>query len=169
MGLERRGCIVQLKWLINQRWEESMMDTKPFRVSKRLVFGAWKRIKANCFRPREAMTKRRKAFTGFNPAISRKSLKRISTTIRDWNIQTWTGRDIDDIAKALNPVISGWLNYYKHFGKRELHRVRDMLDFAIIRWARRKFKKLSRSYRQSKAFLGRLREQQPKLFVHWYA
>jgi RNA-directed DNA polymerase len=122
-----------------------------------------------CFRPREVVLKRRQAFTGFNPAISRKSLKRISTTIRDWNIQTWTGRDVGDIAKALNPVISGWLNYYKHFGKSELHRVRDMLNFALIRWARRKFKKLSRSYRQSKAFLRRLREQQPRLFVHWYA
>ncbi len=121
-----------------------------------------------CFRPREVVLKRRQAFTGFNPAISRKSLKRISTTIRDWNIQTWTGRDVGDIAKALNPVISGWLNYYKHFGKSELHRVRDMLNFALIRWARRKFKKLSRSYRQSKAFLRRLREQQPRLFVHWY-
>ena len=47
MGLERRGCIVQLKWLVNQQWDESMMDTKPFRISRRLVFEAWKRVKAN--------------------------------------------------------------------------------------------------------------------------
>jgi RNA-directed DNA polymerase len=121
-----------------------------------------------CFKPRRAMTKCRRVFTGFTPAISRKSLKRISTTIRNWKIQKWTGRDIEDIAKALNPVILGWFNYYKHFGRKELQRVRRMLDFALIRWARRKYKKLGRSYRQATKFLARLREQQPKLFAHWY-
>ncbi len=119
------------------------------------------------FRPRKAMSKTRHVFTGYTPAISRKSLKRISSTIRSWKLQGWSGQSIDDIAQALNPVIYGWLNYYRHFGKAELYRVVNMLNFALIRWARKKFKGMRRSYRKSKQFLERLRKQQPRLFAHW--
>jgi RNA-directed DNA polymerase len=33
--------------LINQVWEESVSITKPYEISKKLIFQAWKRIKAN--------------------------------------------------------------------------------------------------------------------------
>ncbi|MGX9522897.1 group II intron maturase-specific domain-containing protein [Vibrio mediterranei] len=92
----------------------------------------------------------------------------MSTTVRKWKIQTWSGHDIEEIARALNPVISGWLNYYRHFGKSELYQMIDIFDFALVRWARKKFKKLKRSYRKSKAYISRLRQQNPILFVHWY-
>lgn len=119
------------------------------------------------FRPREAMTRNGRIFTGFTPAISRKSSKRISNTIRSWKLQRWSGQSIENIAEALNPVISGWLNYYRHFGKGALDKVVNMLDFALIRWARKKFKRTKRSYRKSKEYLKRLRKQQPQLFAHW--
>ncbi len=47
MAWERRGCIVQCNLLVNHRWEEPMTNTKPFDISKRLVWEAWKRIKSN--------------------------------------------------------------------------------------------------------------------------
>jgi RNA-directed DNA polymerase len=106
------------------------------------------------FRPREAMSRKQQLFTGFTPAISRKSLNRISKTIRSWKLQRWSDQSIDDIAQALNPVISGWLAYYQHFGKSLLYKVTDILNFALIRWIRRKYKGMSRSYRKSKQFLG---------------
>ncbi|MGB3223871.1 MAG: group II intron maturase-specific domain-containing protein, partial [Desulforhopalus sp.] len=119
------------------------------------------------FRPREAMSRKQQLFTGFTPAISRKSLNRISKTIRGWKLQRWSDQSIDDIAQALSPVISGWLAYYQHFGKSLLYKVTDILNFALIRWIRRKYKGMSRSYRKSKQFLGRLRKQRPQLFAHW--
>ncbi|NDK98023.1 hypothetical protein GPY23_03050 [Photorhabdus bodei] len=42
------------------------------------------------------------------------------------------------------------------------------LDFALVRWARKKYKKLSRSYRKSAKFLKRLQQQNRGLFAHWY-
>ena len=122
-----------------------------------------------CFRPRETRSKAHRSFTSFRPAISRKALKKMAKKIRDWKVQTWTSLDIKAVARKLNPVISGWLAYYRHFGRAELHRVREMLNCALIRWARRKYKKLGRSYRKSREFIGRLRKQQPRLFAHWYA
>jgi RNA-directed DNA polymerase len=47
MGGERRGWIIQLRTLTNQRWEESMASTKPFRIAKQLVWKADKQVKAN--------------------------------------------------------------------------------------------------------------------------
>jgi RNA-directed DNA polymerase len=47
MGVEQRGCVVWCKLLINRYREESMMNTKSFDIPKRLVWNAWKRIKAN--------------------------------------------------------------------------------------------------------------------------
>ena len=119
------------------------------------------------FRPREAMTRNGRIFTGFTPAISLKSLKRIGEVIRSWKLQRWSGQSIESIAETLNPVISGWLSYYRHFGRGALHRVGNMLDFALIRWARKKFKRMRQSCRKSKVFLRRLRRQQPQLFTHW--
>jgi RNA-directed DNA polymerase len=94
-------------------------------------------------------------------------LKRINTTIRSWKLQRWSGQCIEDIAQALNPVIHGWLNYYRHFGRAELDQIVNLLNITHVRWAREKFKGMKRSYRKSKQFLERLRKQQPRLFAHW--
>lgn len=119
------------------------------------------------FRPRKVVTKKGQTFTGFNPAIAEKAKKRISKTIRSWKLQRWSAHSIEDIAKALNPVIRGWINYYGNFYKSELARIAKILDFALIRWARKKFRKLKRSYRRSRKYLHRVRRQNPCLFSHW--
>ncbi|WP_419905171.1 group II intron reverse transcriptase/maturase [Kiloniella sp.] len=119
------------------------------------------------FRPRRAMSKYGKIFTGFLPAISRKALKRINVTIRKWNFQRWSKYDVEDIARILNPVVRGWVNYYGHFGRTALKRVKALLEFSLIKWARKKFKKLRRSYRKSKDYIRRVQKQRPALFVHW--
>src|SRR5262245_31707007 len=47
MGGERRGWVIQLRTLTNQRWEESMASTKPFSIAKQAVWEAYKQVKAN--------------------------------------------------------------------------------------------------------------------------
>jgi len=47
MGMERRGCIDQLYDLVNRRREEPLGKARPFSISKRVVFEAYKRVKAN--------------------------------------------------------------------------------------------------------------------------
>ena len=115
------------------------------------------------FRPRRAMSKHGDVFSGYTPALSRKALKRISTAIRKWKFQKWSGHSIEDIARVLNPVVAGWIGYYGHFGRRELSRMYNLLEFALIRWAWKKYKKLRRSYRKSKAYIGLLHEQSPEM------
>jgi Group II intron, maturase-specific domain. len=43
-----------------------------------------------------------------------------------------------------NPCIRGWINYYSHFYKTQLRPTLKRIDLYVIRWARRKFKRLRR-------------------------
>src|SRR5215469_9893657 len=46
--MERRGCVIQLWSRVNRvKREESVGQAKPFTISKRLVWEAYKRVKAN--------------------------------------------------------------------------------------------------------------------------
>ena len=47
MGLERRGCVVQPWPLANWKREEPVDKAKPFKIPKREVWEAFKRVKAN--------------------------------------------------------------------------------------------------------------------------
>lgn len=119
-----------------------------------------------CFRPRCMMNKKGQMFTGFGPAISNTSKRKIGDVIRAWRLQRWVAYDEKQIAQILNPIIAGWFNYYGCFYKSELYKVAGSLDFALIRWIKKKFKKKG-SLRKSRKFLRKLREQQPRLFAHW--
>jgi hypothetical protein len=47
MKLERRGCVVQPRPRANSKREESVDEAKPFKIPKREVWEAFKRVKAN--------------------------------------------------------------------------------------------------------------------------
>jgi hypothetical protein len=47
MELERRGCVVQPRPRANWKREESVDEAKPFKIPKREVWEAFKRVKAN--------------------------------------------------------------------------------------------------------------------------
>ena len=47
MGLERRGCVVQPRPRANWKREEPVDEAKPFKIPKREVWEAFKRVKAN--------------------------------------------------------------------------------------------------------------------------
>src|SRR5262245_50437504 len=47
MGLERRGCVVRPWPLANWKREEPVDEAKPFKIPKREVWLAFKRVKAN--------------------------------------------------------------------------------------------------------------------------
>ncbi|WP_084653945.1 group II intron maturase-specific domain-containing protein [Paenibacillus zanthoxyli] len=66
-----------------------------------------------------------------------------------------------------NASIRGWLNYYGHFYKSQLYPVFRHMNLALVKWARRKYKKLERHKIRAIKWLGRLARNLPKLFVHW--
>ena len=65
-----------------------------------------------CFRPRLVRRFRDKVlFCGFNPAVSPSALKAMRSTIRDLNIRQQTQVSLQDLARQLNPLLRGWIEY----------------------------------------------------------
>ena len=66
-----------------------------------------------------------------------------------------------------NPYIEGWINYYGHFYRTHLRPTLKRIDAYVIRWARRKFKRLRHKTKGARDWFERLRRVNPSLFAHW--
>ena len=119
------------------------------------------------FRPRRSKNRYGKFFINFTPAVSNKAKKAMCQRIHDWRIHLKPGLTLEDLARRLNPVIRGWINYYGRFYKSEMYSVLVHLNRALIRWVQRKYKKLARHKRRATYWLGRIAKREPQLFVHW--
>jgi RNA-directed DNA polymerase len=119
------------------------------------------------FRARKAPTGDRKSiFAAFLPAVSRNALTKMGREVRRWRINLRTTADIAALAEWMNPVIRGWMNYYGKFYRTELDGLLRRINTYLVRWARRKFKRL-RSFKKAKRWWNGLLRRQPNLFAHW--
>ena len=78
----------------------------------------------------------------FLPAASPKALGRISREIRRWALHHRSDKSLTELAAMYNPCIRGWITYYSHFYKTQLRPTLKRIDAYVIRWARRKFKRM---------------------------
>jgi RNA-directed DNA polymerase len=120
------------------------------------------------FRPRRAKNRWGKFFISFLPAISNKAAGAIRATIRGWRLAaTRNNQTLEDIARLVNPVVGGWVNYYGRFYRSALTPVLRHLERALVKWARRKYKRLKCHARNAAHWLGRVARRDPHLFVLW--
>lgn len=111
--------------------------------------------------------KRNSLFLSFSPAVSKSALKSMRLKIRKLRVRMKTELSIAQMAKWLNPMINGWINYYGRYYRSALYGMCRHVNKALVRWARRKFKPLRRHKTQAMKFLERIAEQNPRLFAHW--
>ena len=78
----------------------------------------------------------------FQPAASPKALTRISREIRSWALHHRSDKSLSELAQMYNPCIRGWIIYYGHFYRTQLRPTLKRIDAYVIRWARRKFKRM---------------------------
>jgi hypothetical protein len=64
------------------------------------------------FRARAARRKNGTVFASFLPAISKDALNKISGEVRRWQLHHWTGHSFGEVAKRINPIVRGWIQYY---------------------------------------------------------
>ncbi|WP_219826056.1 group II intron reverse transcriptase/maturase [Nonomuraea typhae] len=68
------------------------------------------------FRPRGARNGATgKMFLSFSPAISKDALNKISEEVRRWRLHRRTGSAFTELAKVINPIMAGWMQYYGRF------------------------------------------------------
>ena len=115
------------------------------------------------FRGRGARSRNGRIFNGFLPAISPEALKAKSVELRRMRIHRRTDLSLDDLARWLNPIASGWINYYGRFYRTALDPLLKRINVYLRRWAGRKYKRLRTHKRFSRWWTGLL-SRQPGLF-----
>jgi group II intron reverse transcriptase/maturase len=121
------------------------------------------------FQPRRAKNRWGKYFVSFLPAISTKAAKAIRATIRGWRMaSTRNNQPLENLARLVNPVAQGWMNFYGRFYRSKCLQVLRHINEALAAWVRRKFKdRFRRRDRASVHWLGRIAQRDPALFAHW--
>jgi len=120
------------------------------------------------FQPRRAKNRWGKFFVSFLPAISTSAATAIRQTIREWRMaSTRNNQSLEDVARLVNPVVRGWMNYYGRYYRSRVVQVLRHLNEALAAWARWKYKRFRRRERASMHWLHRIARRDPHLFVWW--
>jgi RNA-directed DNA polymerase len=67
------------------------------------------------FRPRGAVNRNGERFTSFVPAVSNKAAKEMRCRVRRWRLHRRNDLELDEIARQVRPVLTGWVRYYGRF------------------------------------------------------
>ena len=118
------------------------------------------------FRARPAQGSNGRKFTGFLPAISKDALNKISAQVRAWRLHRRTSHTLDNLARLVNPVVRGWMQYYGRYYRSALHGLLGRINAYLVRWLRHKHKRLRARKKAQRAFQGAL-QRHPRLFAHW--
>ena len=118
------------------------------------------------FRSRTARDKSGALFASFQPAISNDARNKISGQIRRWRLHRKIGLSFTELARLINPVVRGWMQYYGAFYRSELYPLLSRIHSYLMRWIRKKYKRL-RTTRKAAGCWQRITRQYPRLFAHW--
>lgn len=92
------------------------------------------------FQARRARNRKGKNFTNFLPAISKEALKKISREVRSWRLHLRIGLTFAELARRINPIVRGWMQYYGAFYRSELLPPLRRISAYLMRWIRKKYK-----------------------------
>jgi len=121
-----------------------------------------------CFRPRRAQRRGTKIrFCGFTPAVSSSAMKAMRQTIRDLKLRCQTQLSLQDIARKLNPLLRGWIEYYGRYTPSALYPLFMYVNQTLLAWVLRKFKRFKHRTIAASQFLQRLAQTRADLLVHW--
>ena len=118
------------------------------------------------FRPRGARSKNGTLFVRFLPAISKNALIKISRQVRSWRLHRRTGSTFAQLARAINPIVTGWMRYYGAFHRSALYPLLGRINAYLVRWIQNKYRRLKTVKKARRAFKG-VTLTYPTMFRHW--
>lgn len=119
------------------------------------------------FRVRRLRTKRGEYFFGFNPGVSDEAAKLIRVQIRRWRLHLRSDTTLEQLAREINPVVRGWINYFGRFHPTALRSSLNRINDYLVRWLVRKYKRFRHKRARAREALGRHARRFPGLFAHW--
>lgn len=165
-----------LKECLERRFRECDLELHPEKfkivccnVAKQRSMQANKKfdLLGYCFRPRLVCSRRGKLFVGFTPAVSPTVAKKIRQRVRRWRLHLHTGLSLEKIAQRINPIVTGWINYYGAYQRSALYPVLRHIDRYLMKWVKRKYKKKGKYFKRARTWLGKVAYHRPELFAHW--
>ncbi|MEU7900397.1 reverse transcriptase domain-containing protein [Nonomuraea sp. NPDC049152] len=105
-------------------------------------------------------------FLRFMPAISKPALKKISAEVWRWRLHCRNTFTFTELARAINPIVAGWMQYYGAFNRSSLCPLLGRINAYLVRWIRRKYKRLQGA-RKAQRKLREITTRYPRMFVHW--
>jgi RNA-directed DNA polymerase len=118
------------------------------------------------FRQRRARNRHGKSFSNFLPAISKDALNKISAAVRSWRLHLRTGHTFKDLARRINPIVAGWMQYYGAFYRSALSPLLQRINAYLMRWIRKKYKRLRGKKKARECYQG-ITRRYPLMFTHW--
>jgi len=121
------------------------------------------------FCQRKTVNKHGQLFMNFVPAVSRDALRNMRQTIRRWKLQFRCNQDVSEMARQINPVLRGWLNYYGRYHRSAMDVIWRHMNLHLVCWMMRKYKRLHGHITKTYRMLGLMAKAKPDMFVHWQA
>jgi RNA-directed DNA polymerase len=119
------------------------------------------------FQQRKALNhKTGRIFSSFLPAMSTEALKAKSVDLRALRVHRRTDLTLNDLARWLNPIVAGWMNYYGRFYRSAMASLLERVNTYLRHWAGKKYRRL-RTFKRFKRWWAGLLERQPDLFAQW--
>jgi RNA-directed DNA polymerase len=118
------------------------------------------------FRPRGARTKDGVKFLSFLPAVSKDALNKMGREVRRWRLHRRSRFTFVELAKSINPIVAGWMNYYGRFYRSALYPLLARINAYLVRWIRRKYKRLA-GLRKAVECMQGIAKRYPRLFAQW--
>ncbi len=118
------------------------------------------------FRPRKARSQDGRLFLSFSPAISRDALTKIGREVRSWRLHRRLGHSFGDLARWINPIVRGWMQYYGAFTRSALYPLLTRINAYLMRWVRKKYRRF-KGRRDVHQAWRRVAEAYPRYFAHW--
>ena len=78
-----------------------------------------------------------------------------------------TDLSLDDLARWLNPIVSGWMTYYGRFYRTAFDPLLRRVNAYLRRWAARKYKRLRTNQRYKQVAVRTAPSRQLGLSTHW--
>ena len=103
----------------------------------------------------------------FIATVSKNAGQALKDKVKSLKIHKRTGSKIEMIAKQLNPILRGWMNYFGKFNRSAMKRTLDCVQRRLIKWAMCKFKRFRKHRRRAEEWLLQVRKRKPYMFAHW--
>jgi RNA-directed DNA polymerase len=99
----------------------------------------------------------------YTSRISRRSRQKMQQELKYAKLHKRTVR-IEQLAKALNEKVQGWVNYYGKYGGSSMHCIYAHINRRLVKWCMWKYRKFKR---EAIGWLKQKWQEKPMLFVHW--